>query len=715
MNFKEFFGNASWIMPDKECNTPYLRSTFRIGEVKKAEITICGLGFYYLYLNGKNVTEDLFVTLYTSYHIRRIIHNEEEEYRTICQKYDVSDFLQKGVNTIGIMLGGGYYRYPGTVYGRVKACWKLDVTTIDGSTLTFVSDGNAKWAPSFVIDEDTFTTGETHDYRLHKDNWNLPCFSDADWNSVELTEMPDTRYEYMFSPADRIAGRLKPRIIYSDSDKKIYDVGENITGWAYINVGKSTELIKVRFSEEIENGLLDDEKCYDQFFNIIPDGNERIVHPLFTWHGFRYVEVSGDAEMVDCAVIHANVPISTDFKSSNAVLNWIYKAYLRTQLNNMHSGIPTDCPTIERRAYTGDGQLCCEAAMLLLDSKSFYRKWINDITDAQDRITGHVPYTAPIIPSGGGPGGWGCAIVEVPYIYYRTYGETDVLSKNFDKMLRYFDYLNAHSEDNLVISDQPGVWCLGDWCTPEEVEIPEPYVNTYFYIKSVSRVIEIARIIGKEMVIPELEKKQFELKNAIISKFFDSKTGNFCGGVQGANAYALDIGLGDERTLKNMVAFYTDYGMFDTGIFGTDILLRVLFQSNNAELAYKLMSSEGEFSFGNWKNLGATTLWEYWTGERSHDHPMFGASVRYLFVYILGIKQAENTTGYKDIIIEPADISLENASGFIKTDSGCLKVSFTIINGKRVFEIDIPNGIKAVFKYNGISRSLNPRINVIES
>ena len=126
-----------------------------------------------------------------------------------------------------------------------------------------------------------------------------------------------------------------------------------------------------------------------------------------TWFGFRYAEVDKHREITDCYVIYSSIDVVSEFEPPNKTLNWLYNAYIRTQLNNMHAGIPTDCPTPERRGYTGDGQLCCEAAMMLLDSEKFYKKLICDVSHCQDRLSGNVQYTTPDINSGGDPGGWG--------------------------------------------------------------------------------------------------------------------------------------------------------------------------------------------------------------------------------------------------------------------------------------------------------------------
>ena len=146
------------------------------------------------------------------------------------------------------------------------------------------------------------------------------------------------------------------------------------------------------------------------------------------------------------------------------MLNWLYEAYIRTQLDNYHGCIPSDCPHRERLGYTGDGQLTAETAMLLLDTKELYRKWYQDILDSQGAETGHIPHTAPFLGGGGGPGGWGCAVYQVPLAWAKIYGDDSLLVQGYDAILRWFDYMDAHSEKGLVVREEEGGWCLGDWC-----------------------------------------------------------------------------------------------------------------------------------------------------------------------------------------------------------------------------------------------------------
>ena len=379
----------------------------------------------------------------------------------------------------------------------------------------------------------------------------------------------------------------------------------------------------------------------------------------------------------------------------------------------------------------------------MLDAKAFYRKWIDDIADCQDKKTGRVDYTAPYVGRGGGPGGWGCAIVEVPYIYYKMYGDSGILRELYPQMLHYAEYMVAHSENGLVTSDEPNRWCLGDWCTAEPITVPEPFVSTYFLIKSVNRLLEIAKVIGvSDTAFLKETKKTAE--EALVREYFDPESGDFCGTLQkrlnsvclsvtreniekeylekgldfcgtyqATNAFALDLGLGNEKTLENLVKYYEDYGMFDCGIFGTEVLLRVLFERGFGELAFKLMSSDGKYSFGAFMNGGATTLHEYWIGGRSFNHPMFGGCTKYLYQYILGIRQEKGGCGFKNIIVNPAKISLQKASGSFTTPFGAVEVSVSRENNKETFSVTVPEGISARFVYDNTEKALAIGENVI--
>ena len=289
-------------------------------------------------------------------------------------------------------------------------------------------------------------------------------------------------------------------------------------------------------------------------------------------------------------------------------------------------------------------------------------------------------------------------------------------------MRRYIEYLEAHSEFSLVTSDKEGEWCLGDWCSPvilypdrgisewgQQVIIPAPYVNTYFMVKSLEKMRKIARITGRDEDIPEYDEKISTRKHAIRAAYYNAFDNNFFMNVQGANAFALDIGLGTERTYNNLVHYYRQLGCLDTGIFATDILIRTLFEHGDGELAVELLANDGPQGYEHWRRNGATTFHEYWdsTHSRSHCHPMFGAPVAYFFEYLLGIKQTEESCGYADLLISPQAVSKFNRmSGSMDTPKGTVSVSYERTDAGVKFVISIPEGCKASFSLPSCEREL---------
>ncbi len=723
MTFGEVFGSAQWVGPDADCQCPYLRQLIELdGEVGTAEITICGLGFFELYVNGTRASGELFTPVTSDYCKREFTvcgapFIEQLRHRTYFVRYDIAELLTPGPNALCVALAPGWFGQPTwcddgktVCFGDVRLAFHLDVRMADGTQLSFESGpAHTRWAPGPVVEYDLFT-GERHDLRLSHDGWLEPGYAADEFAPTRALPDLDTRYQLQDCPADAVIRHIRPRRVATHDGCTVYDAGENISGTPVLRAtGAAGDQVTLRLAEELSpDGTLDERYTHGQCARFVLDGQPRELSARFTWFGFRYFSVEGPAEVVDCLVIHSDIAVTAEFDSDSPALNWLFDAYVRTQLTNMHAGIPSDCPHIERRGYTGDGQLTCQSAMLTLDARAFYQKWLRDIEDCQDDITGHVQYTAPYTRCGGGPGGWGCAIVHVPYCFYLQYGDAEPMRRMLPRMFKYFDYLEAHSENGLVTSDNPGQWCLGDWCTPDEIRIPEPLVNNYFYIKSMREVLAICDILGDHARDAELGRRIAERSDALMRNYFDPATGDFAGNVQGANAFMLDIGLGDERTFANMARHYAETGCFDTGIFGTDIVPRVLFERGCADTAYALLASDKPVSFDRFRQLGATTLWEYWPlgGERSHSHPMFGGPVRYLFEYLLGIGQ--RGAGWDQLIIKPRLIDgLSYVRGSILTPHGRVSVRINRIGGEYAIDVNIDDARGGEFELDGIRRKLN--------
>ncbi len=717
MNQEYYFKNAKWVGAKERSPKTFsvLRGYFEIEDFNKVNLNILGLGFFKCYINGKCINPDTFLPLSSDFQagcdpVDEVI----SAHRIYVPQFDITPFVKMGKNTIAIHYGGGWYTYENRTFGLPKAIYCITAEGENGIE-NYISDENCKIGKSFV-EEYAFTFGEHQNFSDYANCFDTD-FDDSEWEQAILTESIDTEYCSTNCPWDKLIEEKLVKVIKINGDSVVYDCGENTTGYPLLEINaEKGEKVIVNFSEEIlPDGNLDPEHTQAQQFSVISDGKNTLAQSEFTWYGFRYFEVTGNAKPICVKVIHADVPVSSTFDCDNETLNWIYKTFTHTMLCNMHTGHPSDCPHLERRGYTGDGQLTCHAVLTTLDARKFYEKWMQDIGDCQDDLSGHIQYTAPYLHSGGGPGGWGCAIVEVPYQLYKHYGDKEILSKYYRNMRRYIDYLEAHSEYGLVTSDKAGNWCLGDWCVPnilypdrditshnQQVVLPAPMVNTYFMVKSLKQMCEIAKIIGKDEDIAEYEDKIEYRKGAITAAYFNTFDDNFIMNVQGANSFAVDLGLGNENTYKNMVSYYKKLGYYDTGIFATDIVTRTLFQNGDSDLAIDLLTHDGDQGFEHWRKNSATTFHEYWDSNRSrsHSHPMFGAPVAYLFEYLLGIKQEEGTAGYKSLIIEPQGVSrFGRISGSITTPNGIVAVSYKNNDGKESFEITIPENTKAVFRY----------------
>lgn len=718
MKQEYFFKHAQWVgaVERKTDTFSVLRGHFRLIGVEKASLCVLGLGFFKCYINGVCINPDTFLPLSSDYEascdpVDEILSG----HRIYVPRFDITPFVREGDNVIAIQYGGGWYTHYCRPFGLPKAIYCITAETIKGEAC-FVSGEDCRIGKG-MVDSYKFTRYETHSYVDAEE-----CFAadidDSTWPCAVPTEQPDTEYCETDCPVDRLIEVLPVIEVGTGAHGgTVYDCGENTTGYPALTVTAAAgELAEVFFSEELSaDGTLDMAHAHQQRYAVHSDGRVRTVQPEFLWFGFRYFEVVGDAVPTGVKVIHADVAPSASFACDNETLNWTYRTFSHTMLTNLHTGHPSDCPHIERRGYTGDGQLTCHAVLSLFDAGSLYEKWLQDIADSQDTQSGHIQYTAPYVRSGGGPGGWGCAIIEVPWQLYRHFGDRRILEKYYGNMRRYIEYLEAHSEFGLVTSDKAGEWCLGDWCGPnilyperdvtahnQQVILPAPMINTYFMVKSLETMCEIAGLIGREGDVDEYREKIALRKNAIRAAFFNTFDDNFIMNVQGANAFAVDIGLGNEKTYQNMVNYYRRVGCFDTGIFGTDVLTRVLFEHGDGELAVDLLTSDGPQGFEHWRKNGATTFHEYWDSNRSrsHNHPMFGAPVAYFVEYLLGIRQAPGSAGYRSLVIAPQAVSRFSwMRGSMRVPTGEVTVSYTHANGSVTFDVTLPEKLRAVFRY----------------
>ena len=575
---------------------------------------------------------------------------------------------------------------------QLKAIYRL-VLTYDDRVVQVCSDGSETWVESNIRYNNLFI-GEVHDF----------TFLPGKEAPVQLLADEKATLSPQIGLPDKVIRSLSPTLLQERDGVRIYDAGENISGIVRLTApGVSGEQIRLQFAETLTpDGLLNlastGEGCICttgrrqiQSDECICGKTARIFEPQFCWHAFRYFSLEGPGENPEVLVIHSDAPVIAQFDSDCEGLNFLFDAFIRTQYNNMHGSIPSDCPHRERLGYTGDGQVAAAATMMTLDSKDFYRKWMQDILDTQDTVSGHVQHTAPLGGGGGGPVGWGCAIVVVPYRYFKQYGYTELLQNAWEPIRKWLGYIQTRMEGHLIVREEPKGWCLGDWVTLDPIKLPEPFVNTCLLIRCLDMLLETAASAGHQADIPELETLQHSCRAAVEQSYFDPATGHFLEGIQGADAYGLYAGLGDDRTQQLLIEKYDALGHFDTGFIGTDVLLEVLFRLGAADTAFKLLSGDSLGSFLYMKRHGATTIWERWDGKESLDHPMFGGCLRHLYEGFLGIRQEYGTGGYSHITVEPQmPEGLNYLCGTLQTPSGEIRVSLRREHGILQQTIQLP-------------------------
>lgn len=720
--------NAKWISANEAEQAPCIKKFFTAGKIKKALLQITGLGYFYVKINGKNVTRDLFNPVFSDYRERSfksVLYpmRDKTSHRVYYCQYNVEKFLKEGGNSIAVYLGNGWYRQSGrTAEGhlefgeRLIARFSLSMTDREGKTLEILSDGSESWTSTEVVKNNIFY-GEVQDARRMNEK---PIYY-----PVAVEKDFDTEFSLQECPAEGVVKKIRPALIKTVGKRRIYDVGETVSGWVKIKAkGKSGEVITVNHSELLKEdselqvnsvgGCIENDRGEPQLqiVRYILDGKTRYYRPRFCRQAFRYFETNGEYDGLTVEVVHSLIKERTSFSCDNGVINWLYEAYKRTQLVNMHDGIPSDCPHRERLGYTGDGQITASAAMTFFDCKSFYRKWIQDIIDCQDTENGHIQHTAPYYGGGGGPVGWGCAVVQVPYAFYRHYADKETVKKAFPHAKKWVDYIVSRSENDLVCREEEGGWCLGDWSAIGEMKLPQEFVNSSLFVRNLQKMAYLAKEIGEKEEIPRLCGLIDKYKSAIVNKYFDKQTGSFCGGVQGADAFALSIGLGSRKTKENLIGYYTENCFFDTGFLGTYQLIEYLLKNGCVDQAFDLLASERKGSFGYLKTLGENTICERLEETyASHCHPMFGGVAEFLLSVFLGFPENNDKKSFTLAPEFPGGLSFARGSMIIGGEKVC--VSWKKTKGKVVYRVVVPAACSVKVKYKKACVRLHAGVNRI--
>jgi alpha-L-rhamnosidase len=695
---------------------PFLRKGFNITKkVTGAVAYVTGLGYFELYLNGKKVSDDVLVPNQTNYGKRPGLPKENiplednfREYKVMYLAYDVKDMLKDKENCVGAIIGNGFYnpaKYWTGSYGTPRFLLQLYITYDDGSQDVIISDETWKISQGPIL-MDMVYYGEHYDARLEQPGWCENGFNASDWENAVIRKAPEGVMRAHMAYPDRVMEVLDPVMIEKLGDGKFkVDFGQEISGWVHLKDinGRSGQRIDVKylhpFSPSGENS-----------YTLKGNGSES-YSARFTWFVFREVEISGwpgelSTENIQAEAVYTDVTTTGKFECSNPLLNDINRIWWRSQTDNMHGGIASDCPNRERSPYTGDGQVACVTVMHNFDAKVFYNKWIHDIIGASNEETGYVPNGAPWQPGCGGGVAWGAAISIMPWEFYLHYGDIDILRDSYDAMKGYIRYMLTWTDGDGIMYAQalgpngkPLRWLnLGDWSQPFELP-PDNMVHTFYLWRCADITAKVAAILGNKDEASKYESLAEMTRTAFMKRFYDEKNDTY--GKYGGNIFALKMGVPDDRKERVIASLKADIhangGHLDTGIFGTQFFFEVLSENGLNDLAYAAMSKRTMPSYGYWLEQGATTSWEDWDRGGSGNHPMFGGGLVWLYRSLAGMNADPEKPGYRNIIFctEPVN-DLTFASYSNLTPYGYASIKWERENGKFITSIEVPVGSTAV-------------------
>lgn len=687
---------------------PLLRKTFSIDRpIKSACFFGTGLGYFELYINGVKANDHLLSPNQTNYGKRPGIEGGRaipladnfEEYRVFYVGIDLTQNVRDGLNAVGAILGNGFYNtdcHWDEPYGSPRFFGQVILEYVDGTREYIVSDESWLVAKSPIVENDIFR-GEHYDARLEQDGWCIADFDDSQWEHAILREAPFGHLVAQNGPHDCLFESFAPISILEEDGAYRVRFPVEISGWVHLK-GISAprgNCISIKYICESPIGA--------NSYTCKGLGNES-YHARFSWYVFSEVVITGwygklSADNIVAEAINSNVPCIATFKSSNELFNKLQDAFVRTQLDNMHGSIASDCPHRERTPYTGDGALCIPMVVNSFDASAFYNKWIQDVRGAANKDTGHVPNSAPWQPGAGGGVAWGAAIAIMPWYFYETYGDVRILADNLDAMLGYIRYLDGWATDDIVEKNDPtSEWQnLGDWI-PAAKEIPHNIVHTWYYWKCVDIARRSALIVGRKADAEYLTGREQSIRTAFQRYFYDEELGSY--GPYGANVFALAMGVPEEQRQRVIAALEKNIadagGHTDGGMIATTLLFSILSENGRTELAYDVMNKDDIPSMGYWIKSGSTTLWEYWNGAHSHNHPIHGSGFTWFFHHVAGLAPDWQRPGYRNIIINPKFPSkLSNASCSIETVYGTASVAWERRDGKISLDIVVPVGATA--------------------
>jgi alpha-L-rhamnosidase len=716
---------GTWISDGIDINklpAPYFRKDFYAGKkVKSARAYIAAAGLYELYIDGKKVGNHRLDPMYTRY-----------DRRNLYVSYDVTPYLTKGKNAVGVLLGNGWYNHQSLAVwdfdqapwrGRPAFCLDLRITYDDGSFEVITSDDTWKTHSGPLVFNSIYTA-EHYDARLEQPGWNAKDFNDKGWGEIMLRAAPSQNIVSQAMEPIRNVEELHPKSIQKLNDTTyVFDLGRNIAGVTRLIVdGKKGTVIHVKHGERLDkNGKVDlsnidvyyrPKDSTDPFqtdiWTLNGNPHEEFM-PKFNYKGFQYIEVTSTSPLklnknsITAYFMHSDVPAIGQISSSNPLIDKLWQATNSSYLSNLF-GYPTDCPQREKNGWTGDGHFGLETGLYNFDGITVYEKWLADHRDEQ-QPNGVLP---DIIPTGGWGYGtangtdWTSTIAIIPWNIYMFYGDSKSLSDCYGNIKKYVNYVEHISPHGLTTFGR------GDW-VPVKSKSSLEYTSSVYYFVDADILAKAAKLFNKADDYKYYTALAKKIRIAINRKYLKESTGMYGSGTQTELSMALQWGIVPEdlksKVAENLARRVESDGMhLDVGVLGARAVLTALSDNGQADVAYELAAQDSYPSWGWWIKNGATTLYENWDINAKRDismnHMMFGEIGGWLFKGIGGINIDEANPGFSNTLLKPNFVKgLNQFEASHEGPYGTIVSSWKRRGAKVLYEVVVPANSKATIYF----------------
>lgn len=656
---------------------PLLRRSFSVSkEIKQATAFICGLGQFEMSINGQKTGDHFLDPGWTKF-------DKQALYVT----FDITRYLNKGNNVIGVMLGNGFFYIPGEryrkmtgAYGYPKMITRILIEYTDGTQEDIVSDESWKTTASPI----TFSSiygGENYDATLEQPGWDRPGFNDGSWQNAVIT----SAHPLASQTAEPIKVMQEFEPVSIKEIKKnawVYDMGQNMSGIPQIAVtGNNGDTIRITTAELIKEDGTANQRATGSpsFYQYILKGTgEEKWQPRFTYYGFRYVQVdilpnkkndniATSTKLISVKALHTRNSAATtgDFNCSNELFNKI-NSLIKWSINSNMQSIITDCPHRERLGWQEQLHLMGTAIQYNYDILTLSKKMTADIRVEQNK-NGLVPSTVPEYTEMHFADGyfrdspeWGSNAILFPWSLYQWYGDKEELLNNYPVMQKYLDHLRTKDSSHLLM------YGLSDWYDlgpnrPGFCQLtPMGLTATAYYYNDLMVVKKIAVLLGKKEDAAKYAQWANAVKLAFNKMYFNAGTKQYGSGSQTANAIAISMGLVNKKSKKAVIGNIVkdiqqrNYSL-TSGDIGFHYLLKVLTDAGRNDIIFKMNNRTDVPGYGYQVVHGATALTESWQGLPivSNNHLMLGHLMEWFYEGLAGISQAANSVGYKNIVIRP--------------------------------------------------------------